>query len=299
MDRRRFLILSGALAASSCVGDKTALEPAELNIVPLFSPTTLSAGAEHRLTFGLVRNGAMLSGDDLTEVHVRLVDQDSGETVTEATVRGRVTGHAHAEASGDGEHEHGNLVQYFAPSMIIPQAGGYRLIVTSEGAETQMGFNGLDATSVAVPGPGQAMPAIETPTLTRNLDVSPICTRSPACEFHTQTPAELIAGQTAFALLIATPQFCQTAFCGPVLELLIAGAANHRDLPLIHAEVYANPAEVGGNLGDPALRPSQVLADLALTFEPSLFVVGRDGLIKRRLDNVLDADELDEALRSV
>ncbi len=216
MNRRHFMILSAAVAASSCVREQSAPATSELNIIPLFSPTTLAAGAEHRLTFGLVRDGVMLSGDQTTEVDVRLVDQDSGETVAETAVTGRVTGHTHPDASGSNEHEHGNLVQYFAPSMIIPQARGYRLIVTSEGAETQMGFNGLEPRRVTVPSPGQAMPAIGTPSLSESLDVSPICTRTPACEFHADTPADLIADQTAFALLIATPQFCQTAFCGPV-----------------------------------------------------------------------------------
>ena len=60
--------------------------------------------------------------------------------------------------------------------------------------------------------------------------------------------------------------------------------------------MYANPDEVGGDISDPNLRVASVLGDLALEFEPSLFVVQSDGLVKTRIDNVFDDVELRAAL---
>ena len=67
-------------------------------------------------------------------------------------------------------------------------------------------------------------------------------------------------------------------------------------LRTMHVEVWANPAEVNGDIGDPAIRPAPALAELGLRFEPALFVVGADGMVRGRLDNLFDADELIDTL---
>ena len=97
-------------------------------------------------------------------------------------------------------------------------------------------------------------------------------------------------------LLIGTPMFCQTAVCGPVLELLMEIAPEFGDLQFIHTEVYAAP----GSGSDPAsggLAP--VVEAFGLSFEPSLFVANPNTTVNSRLDNIYDREELRQALRAV
>ena len=62
----------------------------------------------------------------------------------------------------------------------------------------------------------------DTPTFDDARGVDPICTRSPEpCPFHDRTLTDVVESGEPVALLISTPGFCQTAICGPVLELLM------------------------------------------------------------------------------
>ena len=83
-----------------------------------------------------------------------------------------------------------------------------------------------DPADVAIPQVGAPLPPFDTPTVEDGRGVNPICTREPACPLHdvsTQSSA-LSAGQPV-AYLIGTPAYCQTAVCGPVLDLLLDRAA--------------------------------------------------------------------------
>ncbi len=139
--------------------------------------------------------------------------------------------------------------------------------------------------------PGDAFPNIVTPTPDDSAGVDTLCTRKPACQLHTTTPADLL-GKQAFALLIATPELCATAYCGPVLETLLGVVEQYPEIGFIHGEVYANVDEVGGNYTDPAIELAPHVKALDLEFEPALYFVNAQGVIVDRLDNVFDIKEL-------
>jgi hypothetical protein len=151
----------------------------------------------------------------------------------------------------------------------------------------------FDPAEVIVPQPGQPMPIVATPTPSVTQGVDPICTRFEPCPLHA-TSLDQALGSAPVALLVGTPAYCQTGICGPVLDQLLTAAP--AGVTMIHAEVYANPREVEGNIADPAIRPAPIMAALDLAFEPALFVVGADGVITERFDNVYDQRELAEAL---
>ena len=99
---------------------------------------------------------------------------------------------------------------------------------------------------------------------------------------------ELANAVKPVVLLVSTPAFCQTAICGPVLELLVDRSEALTDrATVIHAEVYTD---------DTASETSSTVDALGLRYEPSLFVAAADGTVRRRLDYTFDAVELDDAL---
>jgi hypothetical protein len=144
----------------------------------------------------------------------------------------------------------------------------------------------------AVPGPGDPLPKVPTPTPTDHGGVEPICTRDPLCPFHTTSLDSLIGGTKAIALLVSTPQFCKVAICGPVLDLLVDRKAALADagVAVVHAEVYDD---------DTARTVAPVVSSLGLTYEPALFLARADGTVVQRLDYIYDVTELEAGLRKL
>jgi hypothetical protein len=94
---------------------------------------------------------------------------------------------------------------------------------------------------------------------------------------------------------ITTPVFCMSRFCGPLTEVLSDLALEHAEsAAFVHVEVWQDfeaqqltdaaaawiQTEVGGN-------------------EPWVFLIGADGTILARWDNVLDVDELEAQLAAL
>ena len=93
---------------------------------------------------------------------------------------------------------------------------------------------------MAVPQPGDPMIPVDTPTTDDARGVDPICTRDPECDLHGQTLTAALTGGTPVALSIATPAYCQTAICGPILDLMLQVAPDYPDIRFLHTEVYTD-----------------------------------------------------------
>ena len=96
--------------------------------------------------------------------------------------------------------------------------------------------------------------------------------------------------------MVATPGFCQTDICGPVVDLLIDAAADRDDLDVIHAEVYVDPSDFASG-SFPEL--TSIVQATHLPFEPVLFVLDGDGVVLARVDTTFDRSELAEAIALV
>ncbi len=285
ISRRGFLggfgaaVLLGACGADA-PGDAgaSADAPADTAYSPLlfFAPDIAVAdGDDHRLPLGVADARAALTSDAPAEVAVRLgLDGDLGDPVT-------VT-----------RHDTGVPIPYYPLVTSFASAGIYDLELTWQGGSAVGVLQALAPGESPLLPVGAALPAVPTPTVADPRGVEPICTRTPdVCPFHRRSLDEALAEGGPVALLVSTPAFCQTAVCGPVLDLLIDAAAGREDLTVIHAEVYADP--YGEN---PPITTAPIMAELGMTFEPSLFVTDADGTLVTRLDNVFDATELAAAL---
>jgi hypothetical protein len=137
------------------------------------------------------------------------------------------------------------------------------------------------------------LPPASTPTLGQGFDVDPICTRSPECPFHQVDLTTVLGTGRPVVVLLATPAYCQTTACGPILDLLIEEAASRPELVVIHSEVYKNPKDVA-DLAQAALAPLPAAYDML--WEPSLFVTDSTNTIVARGDIVVDRGEMAEML---
>lgn len=145
------------------------------------------------------------------------------------------------------------------------------------------------------PAPGEVLPAVgtpaaETPTVDDPGNLEELCTRDPDCDLHGVTlAAALDAGPTV--LCIATPKFCATAICGPVLDdvVSVADSGEHPDVSFVHVEPYVDAGETVTDL----------MTELELPTEPWTFVLEADGTIFHRFPGPVLPSILEEVLDSM
>ena len=258
---------SGSSGSGSSPGD----EATAAALVSYFPDGIYLAGRKERLPFGLAdADGVPLSaGPERLEATVMSA---SGEKVAALTASRRVEGLPRA---------------YYSFEMELAQPGIYSLEAKVNGQTLEQLFTIGVPGSLSFPGAGEPLEPFDTPTTTDSRGVTPLCTRPEPCPFHELTLTEALAAGRPVAYLVGTPAHCQTAICGPVLDLLIAAAPGFPQFSFVHAEVYADEA---------AKEIAPAVAQLGLQFEPLLFVVGADGIVQRRLDVIYDRNELEMAL---
>ena len=300
-DRRTFLLGTTTLAlATACgsSGDDTTASGGDDDVsvfgeggtgeiaflIPVF-PTgsrqdpTVVAGVAQRLTFIVsdemdnLREGAPASLD------IR-IEQD-GELVTEATVAQR---------------SDGIITPYFPLPIEFAAPGEYSASLPGHPAVAAVPFTVVEAGQVPIPQVGDTIAPTATPTTDDPLGVTPICTRAIPCPFHAVSHADVATNGRPTVLLVATPGFCQTDICGPVVDLLIDAAEGRDDLDVIHAEVYVDPSDFASG-GFPELTP--IVQATSLPFEPVLFVLDGDGVVQARVDTTFDRSELTDAIALV
>jgi len=170
------------------------------------------------------------------------------------------------------------------------------------GEQARMTFSVLDApTAVAV---GQKAPASKSPTVADvDGDVTKISTDAhPDPAFYQMSVADALAAHKPFMLIFATPKFCQTAQCGPTLDLFKPIAAAHPDVAFINVEPY-KLQDVDGQL-QPVLDPNKknsliataVTDEWGLLSEPWIFAVDRGGIVRGSYELTITDTELNEIL---
>jgi len=138
------------------------------------------------------------------------------------------------------------------------------------------------------PIPGGAAPAAPSPTAEATLGVDPICTRVPACPLHAKSLDALIGKGRPVAVMFATPARCQTQFCGPVLDQLLAVQGDYSsEVDFVHVEIYESTE--GTNL-------VSTISAWGIDSEPWLFTVSANGTVQERLDGAFATDEIRGAL---
>lgn len=169
----------------------------------------------------------------------------------------------------------------------LEQAGLYDAVVQVDG-----GAVGVSAFSARTPEestsypPGTTFPVIATPTEDDPGALETLCTREPPCSMH-QTSLDTALGTGPVVFTVATPRFCQTAVCGPVVDVVEEFKQQAADgVTFIHAEVY----------NDAGVTPSSVIDELALPSEPWTWVIGADGVVVDRFDGPVVPSLLEDAI---
>ena len=143
-----------------------------------------------------------------------------------------------------------------------------------------------------IPRVGERPPRISTPTPESvGGDLSKLTTRVPPEKMNDVDFADAL-GKKPIVLVFATPQFCQSRVCGPVVDIESQVQRDYGDkADFIHMEIY--------NDNDPnkGVRP-QVRA-FGLPSEPWLFVIDKEGVIRTEIEGAFNLTELTDAVKGV
>jgi hypothetical protein len=143
-----------------------------------------------------------------------------------------------------------------------------------------------------LPRVGERAPLIHTPTASDvGGDLEQITTRIPPDTQNRVDYADAL-GEQPIALLFATPQFCQSRVCGPVVDVAEQVKETYGDeVAFIHMEIF--------NDNDPQKDVREQVRTFHLPSEPWLFVIDRNGRISSAVEGAFGVDRMTEALEEV
>lgn len=275
-------------------------------IIPLAAWSQLGRGPE-RVLVGLVdRQNRLLAAPDVA-VRLRFYDLAASRETPAAEADG-VFFWAIEGARG-----------LYHASVTFPSAGrwGLELTASRSGSGGSAPTGGPDplaapqsarmvfdvAERTSVPPIGAPAPASETPTLDgvggdpARLSTDP----SPDPRFYRLSVKEALAAKRPFLLVFATPAFCQSALCGPTMDVIRRVVADFPTLTVIHIEPYLLQ-EGDGQLqpvldAQGRLQPVAAVTEWGLLSEPYTFLVAADGTVAARFEGPIDPLELADAIR--
>lgn len=119
----------------------------------------------------------------------------------------------------------------------------------------------------------------------------------PDPELHRMTVAAAIASGRPTMVVISTPVYCVSRFCGPITDLVQRLAQQHGDrLNFVHIEVWRDfeAKQLAKAAAEWIYRPGAQGVN-----EPWVFLVGADGKVLERWDNVVSETDLDAAIQQL
>jgi hypothetical protein len=139
---------------------------------------------------------------------------------------------------------------------------------------------------------GEPAPRSQTRTLADHALEEITTDPQPDPELYRRSLDQLLGSGQPVLVVFATPAFCQTATCGPALDLAKQVAAAHPEVELVHVEVYENLD--AASVAD--LRPVKAVSEWGLPSEPWLYVVDGEGIVAARFEGTFAPEEVEETL---
>lgn len=279
ISRRAFLAGAAGLALTAACGrgggqvastTTTAGQP--LNLV--LGSFQVLAGSEQRVAFGVLDGQKPVGSDAKVEIAFAASDAEPAAF-------------ASATRRDEGIKERPLYVAHHT----FAAPGVYTATAKVGRRTAEAAVQVIDPAASQVPVPGKPLPPVATPTTADARGVNPICTQTPACPWHDVSLDAALAEGRPIALLVATPALCQSAVCGPVLDILLELKSEFESsVRFLHAEVFTD------NTGKTTTAAVQALR---LENEPFLFLAGRDGVVRDRFDGPYDREEARLALATL
>lgn len=268
--RRVLLIL--ALLAVSCAGTSNDL------VIVGSSPETIAIGPQRLILAWVDEDQAPKGGPD--EKVTVIINRD---------------GNDYTEVPGEWVWSIEGARGYYVAHVDFGESGGYEVSIQPDTGR-QTAFFGFTVNELpSIPEVGQ-IPPRSTTKIYPDTPLEGLTTdSSPNPSFYEVTVGDAITSGRPALIVFASPAFCQTAVCGPTLDVVKQVDAAFPDLRVVHVEVYDN-LDVGAQ---GKLELVDAVVEWNLPSEPWVYVIGAGGRVAARFEGAVSAEELTRALTAV
>lgn len=199
---------------------------------------------------------------------------------------------ARSEPIGIEGGESADVGAIFVTELDVAQPGTYWVLAEPVGGrKIQAVGNVVVRDKPVAPAIGDPAVPSDTPTL-ENATIKELTTsRVPDHELYRSSVKAALAAKVPFVVTFATPAYCQTRTCGPVVDVVSAVRNLHAgsNVRFIHVEVYED--------NDPAKGENRWFKEWKMPTEPWVFLVGPDGKVRARFEGTVSVRELDAAVK--
>jgi hypothetical protein len=177
----------------------------------------------------------------------------------------------------------------------FPTSGPYNFVVDADGLSSSSAFHSIVA-DPSVPQVGEMAVSSQTRVAADFDELSEITSDpNPDPSLYQMTAAEAVSNGTPAVLVFATPAFCQSQACGPMLDQVKAIKGQFADVDFVHVEIYENLD--ARSLDE--LIPVRATQEWGLPSEPWVFVVDASGVVATVFEGVVSAEALLASIESV
>ena len=199
---------------------------------------------------------------------------------------------------------------YSADGVVIPKPGFWTIRIEVEGKRPQTLETAVEViASARVPGVGEKAPLTDNPIAANSsMPIEAIDSRSGAAGLgaeladpllHRESVKAILTAKRPCVVIVSTPTFCSSKFCGPLTDVVndLAQEASDagRDTGFVHLEVWRSFERLEVN----KFAADWILPRKAAGNEPWVFVIDRTGTITHRWDNLVTESDLRQAAASV
>ena len=193
---------------------------------------------------------------------------------------------------------------FFTANVDFTEAGQWEVeaVLTRDGDETVATFSFPVRAESQLPNVGDPAPPSVNLTLAQEPNIKKLSTdQEPEPALYQTTIAETLAAGRPLVVIFATPAFCQTRFCGPMVDnVKEVREAFVDEVAFIHIEPFELD-DAGQITTDDAGGPiiSAPMVEWRLQTEPWVCIVDADGRIAARFEGAANPSELREAIENM
>ena len=271
------------------------------HLQPLITTSELVVG-ENRFAFGLVKANKLVENAD---VQLRIYSIEGPEPllvaetnalyhpIGDATPGERV--HRHADGTRHVHAVSSDVRGLYITRLAFPRSGAWGIELQARDDDGSLKTARLTVTVAETP----QSPALGSPApRSRNLVASDVrdlrlidTSQKPDPRLHQTRIADAIAQGKPQLIVFATPQFCTSRMCGPVVDIV------RRLLPEYNKRVAFTHQEIWQDYASKKIFPT--VEEWRLVTEPWTFVLDGKGIIQDKFEGLVTVRELEHALQQV
>ena len=282
--------IGGAVA----VGSDDALQP-------LITTSELIVG-QNRFAFGLAKQGKLIEHADIlvqlfdlqgTEAHLTAETNAPFRPVANPVPGKKV--HHHSDGSSHVHDDATEVRGLYIANLTFPRPGNWGVeLVTrqADGSSETARLTVIVREAPATPALGSAAPRSRNLIAGDVKDLRQIDTSErPDPRLHQTRIADAIASGKPQLIVFATPQFCTSRMCGPVVDIVRALLPTYsKRFVFTHQEIWQDFA---------TKKVFSTIEEWRLESEPWIFIVDGQGIIRAKFEGLVTAGELETALQNV